>query len=133
MTTAQELTQRAADLKKIIDAFRPTQGPTSGWPGHEICPDFVRLQTEVMWGGIWMGPGLDLKLRSLATVCAQCVNGWDFGLHHQIRTSLTLGVSPQKIKGIFIELLFYVGIPATVFGFLAAQEIIDQADAIFGK
>ena len=32
-----------------------------------------------MWGGIWQSPGLDLKLRSFATISAQCVNGWDFG------------------------------------------------------
>ena len=92
----------------------------------EIVPDYVHVQNEVMWGGVWQVPGLDLKLRSLATISAQCVNGWDFGLHHQIRGGLTLGMSPQKIKSIFIELLFYAGIPATVFGNLKAQEVINE-------
>jgi 4-carboxymuconolactone decarboxylase len=79
-----------------------------------------------MWGGIWQVPGLDLKLRSLATISAQCVNGWDFGLQHQIKVGLTMGMSPQKIKGIFIQLLFYAGIPATVFGLLQAQKVINE-------
>jgi len=126
MTTAQELAQKAADLKRIIDAYVPARRTTSVLP--EISSDYAHLQTEVMWGGIWMEPGLDLKLRSLATISAQCVNGWDFGLHHQCRVGLTLGMSPQKIKGIFIELLFYVGIPATVFGLLKAQEIINERE-----
>ncbi len=128
MTTARELAQKAEDLKTVIDAYLPAQGPTSRWPGHKICPDYVHIQNEVMWGGIWQVPGLELKLRSLATISAQCINGWDFGLHHQIRVGLTLGMSPQKIKSIFVELLFYAGIPATVFGLTKAQEIINERE-----
>ncbi len=123
MTTAKELTQRAADLRKIIDAYLPRPSPIL-----KICPDHAQIGTEVMWGGLWMEPGLDLKLRSIATITAQCVNGWDFGLHHQIRVGLTLGISPQKIKSMFVELKFYVGVPATVFALQRAQEIINERE-----
>jgi 4-carboxymuconolactone decarboxylase len=92
----------------------------------EVCGDYARIQVPLTWGGIWQSPGLDLKLRCLATISAQCVNGWDFGLQHQIRMGLDLGMSPQKIKGIFIQLLFYAGIPATVFGLLQAQKVVNE-------
>ena len=119
MSTPDELSQRAQDFGQYL----PTQSdiPT-------ISPDYARIQASLMWGGIWQGPGLDVKLRSFATISAQCVNGWDFGLQHQIRGGLTMGMTPQQIKGIFIQLLFYAGIPATVHGLLQAQGVINERD-----
>ncbi len=93
--TAKELAQRAETFRNVIDAYLPKPSQMI-----KISPDHTLIGHEVMWGGIWMEPGLDVKLRSIATMTAQCVNGWDFGLHHQIRVGLTLGISPQKIKAI---------------------------------
>ena len=117
MTTADELARRAEALREYL----PEQ---SSMPA--ISPEYAQIQKQLMWGGIWQSPGLDLNLRSLATIAAQCVNGQDFGLRHQIKVGLTMGMSPGKIKGIFIQLLFYAGIPATVFGLLEAQKVIDD-------
>ena len=126
MTTAEELYNAAACLKGFIDQHVPTQRLTAALPG--ISRDYVKLQDEVMWGGIWQVPGLDVTLRSLATIAAQCCNGWGFGLQHQIRVGLTQGISPQKIKGIFLQLIFYAGIPATVFSLTQAQRVIDEQE-----
>ena len=71
---------------------------------------------------------MDVTLRSLATIAAQCCNGWGFGLQHQIRVGLTLGMSPQKIKGIFFQLIFYAGISATVFSLVQAQRVINEQE-----
>jgi 4-carboxymuconolactone decarboxylase len=81
-----------------------------------------------MWGGIWREPGLDTKLRSVATITAQCVNGHDFGLMHQIRVGLTLGISVQKIKAMFVELKFYAGVPASVFALLMTDKVVNERD-----
>ena len=113
MTRAEDLARQAANLHAYIDQYVPKGRLTGALP--DISKDYVKLQEEVMWGGVWQVPGLDVTLRSLATISAQCCNGWDFGLQHQIRVGLSLGMSPQKIKGIFLQLLFYAGIPATVF------------------
>ena len=124
MTTADELYRHAVNLHAFIDQYVPAGRLTGALPG--ISMDYVKLQDEVMWGGIWQAPGLDINLRSMATIAAQCCNGWDFGLHHQIRVGLTLGMSPQKIKGIFLQLMFYAGIPATVFALTQAQKVINE-------
>ena len=124
MTSAEGLARKAANLYAFIDQYVPQGRLTGALPA--ISKDYVKLQEEVMWGGIWQVPGLDITLRSLATISAQCVNGWDFGLQHQIRVGLSLGMSPQKIKGIFLQLLFYAGIPATVFALTQAQKVINE-------
>jgi 4-carboxymuconolactone decarboxylase len=112
------------ELEGRVEALRPYLPEGSRAP--EICPDYARIQVPLTWGGIWQSPGLDLKLRCLAAISAQCVNRWDYGIQQQVRAGLVMGMSPQKIKGIFIQLLFYVGIPATVFGLLQAQRVINQ-------
>lgn len=119
MTTPDELSRRANNLSDFLPV-------NSDIPS--ISPDYSRVQTPLMWGGIWQQDGLDLRLRSFATISAQCVNGWDFGLQRQIRVGLTMGITPPQIKGIFIQLLFYAGIPATVHGLLQAQTVINERD-----
>ena len=103
MTTVQEIQERSAELRQFFDQHLPYARPTP------VLADFVRVQHELMWGGVWLADGLDLKLRSFATITSQCVNGYDFGVEHQVRTGLTVGITAQQIKGIFIQLLFYAG------------------------
>ena len=124
MDSAADLARKAANLHAFIDQYVPQGRLTSALP--DISQDYVKLQEEVMWGGVWQVPGLDVTLRSLATIAAQCCNGWEFGLQHQIRVGLSLGMSPQKIKGIFLQLIFYAGIPATVSSLAQAQRVINE-------
>jgi 4-carboxymuconolactone decarboxylase len=122
MTTVTELQEKSAKLRQFFDQHLPYARPTP------VLADFVRVQHELMWGGVWLADGLDLKLRSFATITAQCVNGYDFGVEHQVRTGLTVGITAQQIKGIFIQLLFYAGVPATIFGLRIAQEVINERE-----
>ena len=124
MDTAADLARKAANLHSFIDQYVPQRRLTAALP--DISQDYVKLQEEVMWGGVWQVPGLDVTLRSIATIAAQCCNGWEFGLQHQIRVGLSLGMSPQKIKGIFLQLIFYAGIPATVSSLAQTQRVINE-------
>jgi len=120
MLNPDELARRARAFAEYLPEQLPAESPEAG-----ICPDYARIETPLTLGGVWQATGLDQNLRALATISAQCVNGFDFGLQRQIKLGLSLGMSPQKIKGIFIQLLFYAGIPATVFGLIQAQRVID--------
>lgn len=122
MPTVAELQEKSAKLRAFFDQYLPYARPNA------VLADFIRVQHEVMWGGVWLVDGLDLKLRSFATITAQCVNGYDFGVEHQVRTGLTIGITSQQIKGIFIQLLFYAGVPATVSGLRIAQEVINERE-----
>ena len=123
MTTVTELQQKSAKLREFFDQHLPYARPTP------VLADFIRVQHELMWGGVWLVDGLDLRLRSFATITAQSVNGYDFGVEHQVRTGLTVGITPQQIKGVFIQLLFLdAGVPATVFGLRIAQEVINERE-----
>ncbi|MCZ6788440.1 MAG: carboxymuconolactone decarboxylase family protein [Chloroflexi bacterium] len=121
-TTVDELQQESAKLRKFFDQYLPYARPTP------VLADYVKVQHELMWGRIWLIPGLDLKLRSYATISAQTCNGYNFGIEHQTRVGLTVGITPQQIRGIFIQLLYYIGVPATVFGLRIAHGVIDERE-----
>ena len=122
MRTVEDITRKSVQLRKFFDQYLPYPRPTP------ILADFVKVQHELMWGGIWLMEGLDLRLRCVATITAQCINGYDFGVEHQVRTGLTVGLTAKEIKGIFIQLLFLVGKPAALFGLRIAQDVINERD-----
>ena len=121
MTTTKELAEKATVLRDM--GLLPAKSTEAA-----IYPDAGTVFFELMWGGIWNEPGLDHRLRSIATISAQCVNGFDFGLKHQCQVGLTLGIPPQTIKAMILELRFWIGIPNTVFAFRMLQEVINEKD-----
>jgi len=121
MTTAKELAKKAADLRVVIDRYLPGASRSAG-----VSPDADHIATELMWGGIWNEPGLDHRLRSFATIAAQAVNGFDFGIRHQCRVGLSLDIPPQTLKAMILELRFWIGVPNTVFSFRVLQEVINE-------
>ena len=120
MRTVTDITRKSAQLRAFFDQYLPYSRPVP------ILADFVKVQHELMWGGIWLMEGLDLRLRCVATITAQCINGYDFGVEHQVRTGLTVGLTAKEIKGIFIQLLFLVGEPVALFGLRIAQDVINE-------
>ena len=61
MTTPDELARKAQYLRQY-------SSPPGDLPANS--PDFARIQLPLTWGGIWDAPGLELKLRSFATISA---------------------------------------------------------------
>ena len=122
MRTVVDITRKSVQLRKFFDQYLPYPRPTP------VLADFVKVQHELMWGGIWLMEGLDLRLRCVATITAQCINGYDFGVEHQVRTGLTVGLTAKEIKGIFIQLLFLVGKPTALFGLRIAQDVINERE-----
>ena len=123
MTTSKELAKQSADLRAVTHQYLPTPARADS-----ICPDADLINTELQWGGIWNEPGLDHKLRSVATITAQGVNGFDIGLRHQCRAGLSLGIPPQTIKSMILELRFWIGNPHTVVAFRMLQEVINERE-----
>ena len=113
---------------------QPGNSPGPGWSPPEegevgaISPDYARIQAGVARDGVREGSGLDGRLRHFAAISAQCVGGFDPCLQDHIRAGMEDGMTAQQVKGIFIQLLFYAGIPATVHGLLQSQQVINERE-----
>ena len=71
MGTVAELQQKSAELREFFDQHLPYARPAP------VLADFVRIQHELMWGGVWAWSrvGLEASAKLSPPSAAQCVNG----------------------------------------------------------
>jgi 4-carboxymuconolactone decarboxylase len=92
-------------------------------PGH-LADELLRLSDELVYGRVYTRPGLDLKTRSMLTVAALAVLGRDDYLRRHLQGALHVGVTPDEIKEILMQMAFYGGMPCALKGLRIAQEEI---------
>jgi 4-carboxymuconolactone decarboxylase len=84
-----------------------------------VCPDFEREVVSVVGGRIWTRGHIDLKTRSLCSICVLAALGRDNALKLNLQMALRNGA---KIEEIF-EAIFQV---AAYAGFAAAWDALEK-------
>lgn len=93
---------------------------------YELAPDMYRISTESLYGSIWSRPGLDIKLRAIATVTASAAQQVTPQLRSHIRNALNVGIVPEEIVEVFMMIAFYAGIPASYNGLAVANDVFEE-------
>lgn len=90
--------------------------------------DFQELITRYAWGSVWTRPGLDRRMRSVATLTALLALGhWDeFALH--VRAARTNGLSAAEIGEVILQSAVYCGVPLANHGFAIARQVLDAIE-----
>ncbi|WP_348766230.1 carboxymuconolactone decarboxylase family protein [uncultured Salinisphaera sp.] len=105
--------------ESVIDALR------------DIAPDLARYTVEFPFGDIYQRPGLDLKSREIATVAALTALGHCAPqLKVHIHGALNVGVSPEQVVEVIIQMAVYAGFPAALNGTTAAREVFIERGLI---
>ncbi len=117
---AEERYQQGLAVKRTLFG----EGKESPVPPGHLAEDLLRLTDELVFGGIYTRPGLPLKIRSMITVAALCVLGRDDYLRRHLQGALHIGVTPEEIKEILMQMAFYGGVPCALRGLRIAQEEI---------
>ena len=82
-------------------------------PGiDQLAPDLKRIIDEALFGSIWTRPQLDIRHRCICTISALMALGQLPLLRRHIERGLNLGMTPDEVVEVFIQLTFYVGVPA---------------------
>ena len=84
-----------------------------------VCPDFEKEVFSVVGGRIWTRGGIDLKTRSLCSICVLAALGRRNALKLNLHMALRNGARPEEI----CEAMFQV---AAYAGFAAAWDALDQ-------
>ncbi len=96
-------------------------------PGiDQLAPDLKRIIDEALWGSVWTRPGLDTEPRCLVTVAALTALGQMPLLRRNIERALNLGVSPDQIVEVIIQMTFLVGIPSVEGAMKLAKDIFEE-------
>ena len=92
------------------------------------APEFIRADlTDLVMnfgGAVWTRPGLDMSLRSLATISTLAALGRLEPLREHIGRGLDNGLNPRQVCETLIQVGFYAGMPAAV-------EALDVAHDVF--
>ena len=84
-----------------------------------VCPDFEREVVSVVGGRIWTRGGIDLKTRSLCSICVLAALGRNNALKLNLEMALNNGARVEEI----FEAIFQV---AAYAGFAAAWDALDK-------
>lgn len=96
-----------------------------------ISPDLAKYTIEFPFGDIYQRPGLDLKIRELATVAALTALGnCQPQLNVHINGALNVGCKPDEIMEVIIQMAVYAGFPASINGMLVAKEVFIERGII---
>ncbi len=90
----------------------------------DIAPDFARYLIEFPFGDIYSRPGLDLRARESAPIAALTAMGNAAPqLRVHIEAGLNVGLSPEEITEIIMQMAVYAGFPAALNGLFAARDV----------
>ena len=118
--SADELYQRGeATRQKVLS---PDYVAGTAAEPSPILKAFYDYTIRGAWGGVWSRPGLDLKYRSLLSICSLAVLNRPYELKIQLRGAINLGWTILELREAFIHLSPYAGSPVT----LDALKILDE-------
>ena len=96
-------------------------------PGiDQLAPDLKRIIDECLFGSIWSRPGLSTESRVICTISALMALGQLSLLRRTIERGLNLGLKPDQVVEVLIQLTFYVGVPAVEAAINTAKEIFEE-------
>ena len=91
-----------------------------------VCPDFEQEVVSVVGGRIWTRGGIDLKTRSLCSICVLAALGRQNALKLNYRMALRNGATTEEI----FEAIFQV---AAYAGFAAAWDALEMLAAVLAE
>ncbi len=86
---------------------------------------FQRFITEIAWGTLWAGDGLDRRTRSLVTIAILAALGRHEELALHLRASANTGATPEEIREALLHVAVYAGVPAANSAIALAKGILD--------
>jgi len=89
-----------ANMEKLVSRFKL------------VCPDFEREVVSVVGGRIWTRGGIDLKTRSLCSICVLAALGRENALNLNLQMALRNGAKVGEICEALFQVAVYAGFPA---------------------
>lgn len=90
---------------------------------------FAELTQEMLFAQMWSRPGLDLKMRSYATMISDVSTGATEALGLHVRFCRIHGWSEEEIIESMMQLVFYIGVPLVRKALIVARQVFAEMNA----
>jgi 4-carboxymuconolactone decarboxylase len=115
--------ERAEGERQARRLFGDRRYEESRAPADRARRRLLDFADEVVFGRVYPRPGPTLQERSMCTVSALTVLREPVQLRAHIGGALNLGVTPEQLEEIIIQMAMYAGFPAA----LNAMQVLDEA------
>jgi 3-oxoadipate enol-lactonase/4-carboxymuconolactone decarboxylase len=89
---------------------------------------FQQFLTRYAWGDVWARPGLERRMRSVATLAVLVAEGHHGEIAMHVRGALRNGLTREEISEVIMHTALYAGLPAANSAFVIAREVFAEAD-----
>ncbi len=93
---------------------------------NDFTMPMQKLATEYAWGGIWSRPGLARRDRSILNIGMLAALGKSTELATHVRGALNNGVTETEVQECLLQVATYVGMPAGMEAFRAADKAVQE-------
>lgn len=90
-----------------------------------VCPDFETEVVSVVGGRIWTRGGIDLKTRSLCSICVLAALGRTNALRLNLDMAMNNGASVEEIFEALFQVAAYAGFPAMWDALIMLEGVLD--------
>lgn len=124
---AEGVESRLERGKRLLAAIDGEAGAQVVASLKEIAPDFSQYLLEYPFGDIYARPTLDLRSREIATIAALTAMGnAQPQLKVHIKAALNVGVKPEEIVEVMMQMSVYAGFPAALNGLNATKQVFQE-------
>lgn len=95
---------------------------------RSVCPDFEEEVVSVVGGRIWTRGGIDLKTRSLCSICVLAALGRNNALKLNFKMALRNGAKVEEIFEAIFQVAAYAGFAAAWDALEKLAEVVDEMD-----
>ena len=89
-----------------------------------VCPDFQREVVSVVGGRMWTRGGIDLRTRSLCSICVLAAQGRTNALKLNYEMALRNGATLEEIFEALFMVAAYAGFPAMWDALVKLEEVM---------
>jgi 4-carboxymuconolactone decarboxylase len=93
----------------------------------DIAPALAEISDRVLFGEVWVRPGLSPRDRSLITVASLVSLYRSNELPHHLKRALDNGVSRAEIMELITQLAFYSGWPTAMTALSIARRVFEES------
>ena len=93
-----------------------------------LCPDFEHEVVSFVGGRIWTRGEIDLKTRSLCSICVLAALGRDNALELNLRMALRNGARREEIFEAIFQVAVYAGFAAAWDALEKFREVLEDAE-----
>lgn len=91
-----------------------------------VCPDFEREVISVVGGRTWTRGGIDLKTRSLCSICVLAATARQNALKLNFKMALNNGATLSEIFEALFQVAVYAGYAAAWDALVSLEQVLDE-------